>query len=115
MNTKAKGSWRERQARKILELAGNVQYSKKRRTRMVKFFPERASYRLTLKEHPGGTPYFLLEPKDRELSIVEQPGWLALELRPGMTYKQAEGVWKTLATIIDGLSYGALKECPDPD
>jgi hypothetical protein len=83
---------------------------------MTKFFPERASYRLTLKEHyPDATPYFLLEPRDRELSIVEQPGHLAIELRPGTTYTQAEGMWKTLATIIDGLSYWAPKECPDPD
>ncbi len=85
---------------------------------MMKFFSERASYRLTLKEHPGGTPYFLLEPKDRELSIVEQPGWLALELRPGMTgmtYKQAKEVWHLLDNLIEGLSYAAPKEVPDPD
>ena len=73
---------------------------------------EKVRYRLTLKERMDGTPFFMLEPRDRELSIIDERAWLGIELMPGTTYREAERVWKTLANIIDGLSYTVL---PKPD
>jgi len=66
---------------------------------------EKVRYRLTLKERPSGQPYFMLEARDRELSIIKDKyAWLSIELRPEITFEQAASMWKMLDCIIAGLS-----------
>ena len=71
---------------------------------------EKAQYRLTLKEHQDGRPFFLLEARDRELSIVDPRGWIGIELRPEVDYEDAAALRKTLDDYIEGLSYTVLPE-----
>jgi hypothetical protein len=81
----------------------------------TRFHTEKTHYRLTLKEKMNGEPYFRLEPYTEELSIVESPGWLGIELRPGTTYELAEAIGRLLHGHFWGLSYARPVEVPDEE
>lgn len=81
----------------------------------TRFHTEKTHYHLTLKERMDGEPYFMLEPYTQELAIVESPGWLGIELRPGTTYEQAEAVGRLLRQHFWGLSYARPVEVPDEE
>jgi hypothetical protein len=79
----------------------------------IRFNTEKTRYHLTLKERADGTPFFMLEPYEAELSFVQLPGWPGIELRPGTTFKQAEEIGHLLVQHFWGLSYARPEEGPD--
>ena len=68
---------------------------------------ERAGYIFKVKEGIGGIPWIMLEPMDKDISILDK-GFLGMDLAPNITYQQAEEIARFLNENIKSVSFTAL-------